>query len=109
MVDEIHLVSEPRQEVAPQPEPAPQPKANPVNVFRNDNDVTTAAERIRRIHDLLRNNANGADIVQSMTTREISDEMLFEGRNSSVRESSNATIRSDGRMVQNPYFRDQAD
>ncbi len=109
MVDEIHLVSEPRQEVASQPEPAPQPKANPVNVFRNDNDVTTAAERIRRIHDLLRNNANGADIVQSMTTREISDEMLFEGRNSSVRESSNATIRPDGRMVQNPYFRDQAD
>ena len=110
MVDEIHLVNEAHQEAAPRTEPAPQPKANPaVNVFRNDNDVTTAAERIRRIHDLLRNNANGADIVQGMSTREITDEVLFEGRSSAVRESSTSTLRADGRMVQNPYFRDQVD
>ncbi len=113
MVDEIHLVSETHQEEAPQPVSAPvEPvaqKVNPINVFRNDNDVATAAERIRRIHDLLRNNANGAEIVQGMGTREISDDMLFEGRNSSARESSSSTMRADGRMVQNPYFRDQAD
>lgn len=120
MVEDIHIISETPVAVAPQAAPAQpvvevkpvvelKPKTEPLSAFKSDNDCRTAEERIRRIHDMLRNNPNGADIVQSMSTREISDDMLFEGRNSNIRESSSSTMRADGRMVQNPYFRDQAD
>ncbi len=124
LVDGIQLLSAEKEEevavaeapvvepVAVKPEapvaPAPQ---QPVykTAFQNDNDCRTAEERIRRIHDLLRNNANGADLVQGMSVRDLTEEVLFEGRPSNVRESSSSTMRPDGRMVQNPYFRDQAD
>ena len=113
MVEDIHIVT-PASQVSPAPAPVmpkvePVKQPEPVAVFKSDNDCRTAEDRIRRIHDLLRNNSNGAEIVQGMSTREISEEMLFEGRNSSVRESSSSTMSADGRMVQNPYFRDQAD
>ena len=111
MVEDIRII--PEAEVKPKEEPKPQVKveapAAPVSAFKNDNDCRTVEERIRRIHDMLRNNPNGADLVQSMSTREISDEVLYEGRSSHVRESSSSTLRADGRTVQNPYFRDQAD
>ena len=108
MVEDIHLVQT-------EPEPMPEPKAQPASytkpatephrsAFENDNDVTTAAERIRRIHDLLRNNANGADIVQSMSTRQITEEALYEGQPSSAREASTLTMRPDGTIAQNPYL-----
>ena len=120
MVEDIHIIAEtatvaPQQTVATKPVAEVKPVVGkapfiePVSVFKNDNDCRTAEERIRRIHDLLRNNANGADIVQSMSTRDFSDETLYEGRGSNVRESSSTTMHADGRMVQNPYFRDQAD
>ena len=113
IVEDIHLVSSEERAAAqpmPEPESRVQPAATPAqSFFRNDNDCRTAEERIARIHDMLRSNPNGAELVQSMTTREISDESLFEGRGSAVRESSSTTLRADGRMVQNPYFRDQAD
>lgn len=78
------------------------------SAFENDNDVATVADRIKHIHDLLRNSANGADIVQSMNAKQMAGDMLFEGRGSAVRESSSTTV-FNGRMVQNPFFRDQAD
>ena len=111
LVEDIHII--PEVETKPVMETKPiveqKPASNPLSVFRNDNDCRTAEERIRRIHEMLRNNPNGAEIVQNMSTRDISEEMLFEGRSSRVRESSASSIRPDGRMVQNPYFRDQAD
>ena len=109
MVEDIHIIPETKPVVEQKPVMEQTPVVTPISAFRSDNDVTTAAERIRRIHDLLRNNANGADIVQSMSTSDISEETLYEGRASAQRESSSARLRSDGRMVQNPYFRDQAD
>ena len=111
MVEDIHIL-EPQEVHIAQPAAEVEVKpAEPVykSAFRNDNDVTAVAERIKHIHELLRNSTNGADIVQGMTTRQISDELLYEGRGSAERESSSTTLRADGRMVQNPYFRDQAD
>ena len=107
MVEDIHIIPEAEVKTAPHTE-APVVTESAA-VFKSDNDCRTAEERIRRIHDLLRNNANGADIVQGMHTRDFSEEMLFEGRASNVRESASSSMRPDGRMVQNPYFRDQAD
>ncbi len=112
MVDDIHLVEpevevilpEPKTEVV-EPKPEPKPALDPfVSAFRNDNDVTTAADRIRRIHDLLRNNANGADIVQRMPATQMSDETLYEGQHSAAREASSVSMRADGSLAQNPYL-----
>ena len=120
MVEDIHIVStvEPVAEPVVEPvvepvmaKPAPEPEKAPLHksIFQNDNDVATVADRIKHIHELLRNSANGADIVQGMTTNQIASEAIFEGRGSAVRESSSTTVRADGRVMQNPYFRDQAD
>ena len=103
MVEDIRII--PEKEVKKEEAVFIQPE--PVSVFQSDNDCRTAEDRIRRIHDLLRNNPNGADIV--MATSAASDEVLYEGRSSKARESSSTTVRPDGRMVQNPWFRDQAD
>ncbi|MBR4505797.1 MAG: cell division protein FtsZ [Bacteroidales bacterium] len=106
MVDEIHLVShneeEPVAEVAKAIEPEPAPAYR--SAFENDNDVTTAAERIRRIHDLLRNNPGGADIVQKMRTEQIADNALYEGLSSADREASSFSLRADGTVAKNPYL-----
>ena len=112
MVEDIHIIPEPAKVVEKVDVVKPAPVTNNElcnSVFKSDNDCRTAEDRIRRIHDLLRNNANGADIVQSMSTSDISSEVLFEGRASNTRESSSVTLNADGRMQQNPYFRDQAD
>ncbi len=90
-----------------QPKPADMPAFQ--SAFVNDNDCRTAEERIRRIHDMLRNNPNGAELVQRMSIRDISSDELYEGRHSADRESSTTTLRPDGHIRQNPYFRDQAD
>ena len=109
MVDEIHLVShdddtvmvaEPVVETAKAVEPAPAYRS----AFENDNDVATAADRIRRIHDLLRNNPSGADIVQNMTTEQITEDALYEGQHSAAREASSFSMRADGTMAKNPYL-----
>ena len=119
LVEGIQLISAEKEEEVAVAEPvavkqevpvAPAPQA-PIykSAFQNDNDLATVADRIKHIHDLLRNNANGAELVQGMSTRQITEDMLFEGRPSNVRESSSTTVRPDGRISQNPYFRDQAD
>ena len=84
-------------------------EAPALSAFENENDVKTTADRIRRIHDLLRNNSNGADIVQKMTTREIADVDLYEGRHSSSREASSFSMRADGTMSRNAFYDDQPD
>ena len=137
LVEEICLV-EPEAKTEPKPfkpefvytrpEPAPEviteaPKAEPEafkpaeeklfrSAFENMNDESVArsrAERIRYIHEQLRNNPNGPDLVQSMSPVDATGEELFEGRHSSSRESSSFSMRADGTMVKNAYFGDQPD
>ncbi len=113
MVDEIYLkphtteetvaqetVAEVATPVMPEPVKAPAPHS----AFENDNDVATAADRIRRIHDLLRNNPGGADIVQKMRTEQITEDALYEGLGSADREASSLSMRADGTMAKNPYL-----
>lgn len=107
MVDEIHLLDT-KEEEAPAPVVAQAP-VHQVSAFENENDVKTAADRIRRIHDLLRNNANGADIVQKMSLQELSEAPLYEGRHSSTREASSFSMRADGSMSKNAFYDDQPD
>ena len=100
--------------VAVMPEPRVEPKpVAPVqesparSAFENNNDVQTVADRIRHIHDLLRNNPNGADLVQKMSA--VATDELFEGRHSSSREASPYTMRADGTMAKNAWLGDQPD
>ncbi len=80
------------------------------SAFENENDVKTTADRIRRIHDLLRNNPNGADLVQNIpATREYTEADLYEGRHSSDREASAFSMRADGTMTKNAFYDDQPD
>lgn len=122
MVDEIHILD---TVVETQPAASPEPTqslSHPVaqspvytvpepgrSAFENENDVRTAADRIRRIHDLLRNNANGADIVQGIPARDMAENDLFEGRHSSAREASSFSMRADGTMTKNAFYDDQPD
>ena len=111
MVEDIHIV-QPEAEVAEVPEdpiavfaPISQPKQETGrSAFENDNDVATAADRIRRIHELLRSNPNGADIVQQMATSQISSEPLYEGQHSATREASAFSMRADGTVAKNAYL-----
>ena len=93
-------MAEPIVETAKAVEPAPAYRS----AFENDNVVATAADRIRRIHDLLRNNPSGADIVQNMTTEQITEDALYEGQHSAAREASSFSMRADGTMAKNPYL-----
>ena len=111
MVDDIALLSPEEHVAEPSSTPIveaeatvqPQTPSMPWNRM-GDNDVQTAADRIRRIHELLRNNPAGADVVQSMRTEQITDETLFEGASSSAREASGIAMRADGSVARNPYL-----
>jgi cell division protein FtsZ len=121
MVEDIHLVDtlEEPAPVKPEPvKPASAPMSEPVaqvapnparSAFENDNDVKTAAERIAYIHNLLRNNPNGADVVQRMPATAYADGELYEGRPSNSREASSYTMRADGTMTKNAFYDDQPD
>ena len=135
MVSGIHMVGNVADDVAVldsftsaqpvvEPAPAPAPRVEPKPTtdemaerlarkpFENNNDIRLTgdrADRIRFFHDLLRNDPDGAEKVQNMTTQEISDESLFVGRHSSSRESSSYSMRPDGTMTKNAFFGDQPD
>ena len=87
----------------PAPAPRPQPAATRRSPFESDLDCTTAAERIRHIHDMLRNDADGAEKVARMTTAELTSDGLYDGVPSSAREASTTRIRPNGTLEQNVY------
>ena len=86
------------------------PAANPArSAFANDELAAAAAERIRKIHEMLRNDPAGPDKVQSMTTQQIAGEMMFESITSSAREASNFTISQSGIVTPKPSLHDNVD
>ncbi|MBP3763431.1 MAG: cell division protein FtsZ [Bacteroidales bacterium] len=113
MVQEIHLVDTlvaPEPKRAPAPAPAPTPEAMAASAFQNMTDLKLSSDRIRYIHDLLRNNPNGAEMVQGMTTAQINGGApLYEGSHSSEREASGYTMRADGTVVKSGWLGDQPD
>ena len=124
MVDDIRLVSAVVDELdampasKPTPQPAPIATRTPVSetparsAFESMNDpslVNDRAKKIAYIHNLLRNNPNGADLVQNMSTQEISGEEIYEGVSSSTREASSYTVRQDGSMARNGFLDPRVD
>ncbi len=87
-----------------------QPVSNPAHsAFSNDNDAMTAAERIRKIHEILRFDPAGPDKVQNMTTRQIAGEVAFDELRSGLREASSYAISQNGVMTTKPSLHENVD
>lgn len=109
-----HAISEEPVAVAEnlRPEPVAQRQTAPSPIhsaFANDNDAMTAAERIRKIHEMLRYDPAGPDKVQSMTSRQIADEMAIDELRSGVREAATYVISKNGIMTSQPSLHDDVD
>ena len=140
LVGDIKLVTK-EAPVAPAPTPAPAPAAvagvhesqsatvKPANdemasaqqkttvaeliheAFNGDSNMLNSADRIRRIHEILRFDPAGPDKVAGMTTRQMASgevDLDVSLPHSSQREASTYTI-SNGKMVQKPTLQDQTD
>ncbi|MBR4229953.1 MAG: cell division protein FtsZ [Bacteroidales bacterium] len=107
LVEEPVAVSEP---MVTEPIQQPQPVQNPVHsAFANDNDAMTAAERIRKIHEMLRYDPAGPDKVQSMTSRQIAGEAAFSELGSAIHEESAYTVSKNGVMTSKPSLHANVD
>ncbi len=107
LVEEPVAVSEP---MVTEPIQQPQPVQNPVHsAFANDNDAMTAAERIRKIHEMLRYDPAGPDKVQSMTSRQIAGEAAFSELGSAIHEESSYTVSKNGVMTSKPSLHANVD
>lgn len=132
--DGIHLINHNNNapvEPAPTPAPAPthietvpqytapvapsvqQPSQTANTVVQHiptTEDIKTLnrAERIKAMHDLLRNNPNGAQLVEAINPLELTDEKLYELRPSSESES-NSSINANGSIRLNPALYDNPD
>jgi cell division protein FtsZ len=95
------IVMEPVQQVQPVQSPAH-------SAFANDNDAMTAAERIRKIHEMLRYDPAGPDKVQSMTSRQIAGESFAE-LGSAIHEESAYTVSKNGIMTSKPSLHANVD
>ena len=108
----VAVADEPVATAAPAPkvEPAPAMHTSPArSAFANDELAAEAAERIRKIHEMLRYDPAGPDKVQSMTSRQIADDMAFAGLRSAEREASNYAINLDGSVSLKPSLHDNVD
>ena len=79
------------------------------SAFANDNDAMTAAERIRKIHEMLRYDPAGPDKVQNMTSRQIADAMAMDAPTSAAREASAYVVSKSGIMTSKPSLHDDVD
>ena len=119
--DDIRIVSRAPEATIQDPQPtvpAASPAVNtaapaPTNTFAPlhtntiptsalDNEARARAERIKHMHDLLRNNVNGAQIVESMDPVQLTGERLYELTHSSVSDVSRTYLDSDGNIKKNP-------
>ena len=101
--------------------PAPTPSASSTTdekllraAFESKNDdflTKSRAERIRLIHEQLRNNPNGGDIVMRMSALDSLDgeQQLYQGAHSSSRESASYIMHADGSVTKNAFFGEQPD
>ena len=96
-------VTEPIQQ-APVQQPVQQPVPRVTMQPQSDAQVLSASERIKRIHDLLRNNPNGPQIVEDMVPSQVTDEVY-----STRTETSRSSVNPDGTLKRNNYLWDQAD
>ncbi len=125
-LDDIRVVSRRTAEplrAAEQPAPYEQ-KVEPVEVFdrvetqvkndinkaftpepiMDDVSVRNKAERIRLMHDLLRNNPNGPMMIEKLTTEQLTGEPIADMPNSAVSDAARMVVTPNGRVVSTNSF-----
>ena len=118
--DGLRIINRPNAEEKPAPssaEPvaatAPRPSFESAHrtatPTRLDIEAMDRADRIKAMHDLLRNDVNGAAIIESINPVELTGERLFELTHSSESEMSNAALNPDGTIKRNNYFFEKVD
>ena len=94
--------------------PAPEPIKPIVEDTREttvsdlESEAARRSERIKRMHDLLRNDANGAAIVENMNPMKLTGEKLFEATHSSE-SSAKSRMASDGTIKPNGFLYNSVD
>ena len=95
--------------VTPQPT-MERPAMQPVYTPRIDMEAMNRADRIKAMHDLLRNDANGPQIVESMNPAELVGEHIYEMAHSSQSEVASMSLDALGSMKEgNAYLYDNPD
>ena len=67
-------------------------------------ETISRAERIRRMHDLLRNHADGAAKVEAMDPMQLTGEQLFKAAHSSESAVKNSSVTASGVVKPNDYL-----
>ena len=67
------------------------------------------ADRIKMMHDLLRNDANGAAIVEQMNPMELTGEQLYKAVHSSESSAQSRGVDANGEVKPNGYVFNQVD
>lgn len=62
------------------------------------------ADRIKAMHDMLRNNPNGAAIVESMNAAELTGERIYRAAHSSESEAGRSSMSADGKVSANDFL-----
>lgn len=71
--------------------------------------VEDRADRIRRMHEALRNDPNGPSMIENMTTEELNRNSVFATPHSSTREASRTTMNAMGVIANNAFLDDIPD
>jgi len=104
----------PQPAAAPRPEPqkveAPAPMARPAAANNPlDREALSRAERIKIMHDLLRNDVNGPQKIENMNPAEITGEKLYEAVHSGHSEVNRTVVNADGSVSENHSLYDLPD
>lgn len=66
--------------------------------------VTNRADRVKHLYELLHNRPDGPQIVENLTTEQLSSEAVFETPHSSVSDVPQTRVTPDGRIEKNNNF-----
>ena len=104
------------QATAAQPKAAPLEKEAAIEIPKPvaennplDTEARKRAERIKAMHDLLRNNVNGPQIIENMNPTEITGEALYQATHSSQSEVNRSVLNADGSVSENHSIFDLPD
>lgn len=98
------------RQVEPKPVEAPAPMSRPAAANNPlDREALSRAERIKAMHDLLRNDVNGPQIIENMNPTEITGEKLYQATHSGHSEVNRTVVNPDGSVTENHSLYDLPD
>ena len=92
---------EPLHHVEAAPEPVAPAPAAPATRYTQpivDRQALSRAERIKLINQMLHDNPNGAEMVEQLTTEQLTGEEIYQAPHSSKSETSRTAMMNDGTM-----------